>query len=191
MTPTSREIELKIVALESLEGFQRLIPQIDTIFFAASATRSFADEAARQAFRERWLGRYFEHFGADTLVALDGGGRVLGYLVGARRDPAGDPLFADIGYFADLSDLTARYPAHLHVNLAEDARGRGVGTRLVAAFCRRLDEAGSPGVHVVTGANSRNRSFYDRMGFQELRVLNRDGAAIVMLGRALPTSGAT
>ena len=39
-----------------LRDGDRLLPEIDTIFFEASATRSFAGNDERAAFRERWLG---------------------------------------------------------------------------------------------------------------------------------------
>jgi GNAT superfamily N-acetyltransferase len=159
--------------------------EIDAIFFAASATQAFASETARAAFRDRWLGRYFERFPQDAWLALDADGGVSGYLVGSREDPARDPVFADIGYFADLGDVTPLYPAHLHINLAEAARSQGIGGRLVEAFVAQLRADGVAGVHVVTGAQSRNRTFYARLGFALVRELDWNGAAIVMLGRKI------
>ena len=176
---------VRIVRLVELSDGPRLWSEIDAIFFAASGTQAFADAAERDRFRERWLGRYLEHDTDDTLLALDVGGTVLGYLVGARTDPARAPRFADIAYFTRLADLTARHPAHLHINLAQTARGRGVGGRLIEAFCSRLVTDGIPGVHVVTGAAARNRAFYARLGFETLRTLDWNGRAIVMLGRRL------
>lgn len=162
-----------------------IVAAVEAIFFAASATQSFASAAARADFRERWLGRYLAHDASDALVALDGPDAVVGYLVGARDDPAVAPRFADIGYFRHLADLTAAYPAHLHVNLAAEARGQGVGARLVAAFCDRLSAAGIAGVHIVTGAGARNVGFYDRQGFRALRALDWGGRPIVVMGRRL------
>ena len=176
-----------IVSLDALTLSAQQIAEIDAIFFGASATRSFPSEAARQAFRERWLGRYLTLFPHDALIALDNDGMALGYLVGARHDPATDGRFADIGYFAELADVTPLYPAHLHINLAEADRSGGIGTRLVATFCTHLLADGVPGVHVVTGAHSRNRSFYDRLGFTLVRELDWNGTAIVMLGKPLWT----
>jgi GNAT superfamily N-acetyltransferase len=162
-----------------------MVSQIDAIFFEASATRSFASEAARQAFRERWLGRFLCCDPDETFLAIDEAGRVLGYLVGARDDPAQAARFSDIPYFQALADLTCRYPAHLHINLAPEVRGQGIGARLVEEFCNRLRALGVHGVHVVTGAGSRNRSFYGRMGFQPQREMDVNGGRIVMLGRGL------
>lgn len=175
----------RIVPFVDVAVSARQQAEIDAIFFAASATQSFASDTARAAFRERWLGRYFSLFPQDGWLALDAEDGVLGYLVSAREDPARDPAFADIGYFADLADVTPLYPAHLHINLAESARSRGIGARLVEAFVSRLRAEGVLGAHVVTGVGSRNRSFYARLGFEVVREFDWKGAAIVMLGRKM------
>lgn len=139
---------------------------IDAVFFEASNTRSFADEAARRAFRERWLGRYLRCDPTFAYLALDGTGSVAGYLVGAIDDPARAERFRDIAYFESFRELTPRFPAHLHVNLAPDFRNRGIGTRLIEAFIADARAAGAPGVHVVTTAEAANVRFYERNGFQ-------------------------
>jgi len=62
-----------------------------------------------------------------------------------------------------------RYPAHLHLALRRDARGRGLGRRLVEAFLERLAAAGVPGVHaVVREENAGARRFFERLGFRPL-----------------------
>jgi len=158
---------------------------IDRIFFVSSATQDFASEAERGAFRERWLGRYLTHFPDGCFVALGANDRVLGYVCGATSDPAREPLFADIGYFGQLAAETARFPAHLHINLAPEARNRGIGGKLIEAFCAHARSAGAPGVHVVTSAASRNRGFYARNGFKPIVESDWNGHRIVLLGRCL------
>lgn len=181
----------QIVRWLDLPAPRSLEAGIDRIFFDASATRSFTDADARAAFRERWLGRYLERFPQWFYVVTDadaGSGdsaRALGYLAGCLEDPARSPLFADIGYFDDLRDLTARFPAHLHINLAEEARSRGIGTALIERFCIDAQAAGSCGVHVVTSASSRNVTFYNRCGFSEVRRFASGAIENVMLARAL------
>ncbi len=166
-----------------------LVPQLDAIFFEASLTRSFADETTRAAFRERWLGRFLSSNPelAHVALGLDADGRrtVLGYLVGALDDPALSPRFGDIGYFASLAGLTAQFPAHLHINLAPAARGQGIGRRLVERFADDVSRAGLPGLHVVTGAGSRNVSFYRRAGLDCAHPFSWSGTDLVLLGRRL------
>lgn len=181
----------RVVPLRALErelggGLDNVrLAQIDSIFFASSKTQTFASPEAREVFREKWLGRLLTSYRNDFFVALGPEDQIIGYLAGCLDDPAQLPLFADIGYFAELSDLTRQYPAHLHINVDTDWRNRGIGSLLIEAFCTHARTAGSPGVHVVTGAPSRNVGFYQRSGFCQLRSLTWNGAEIVCLGRVL------
>lgn len=162
---------------------------LDAIFYEASATKEFASDAAREVFRARWLGRYLHHYPGWVYVALDATGTAHGYLLGCLDDPAQTPLFSDIGYFQELRDVTARFPAQLHVNLAATARGQGVGGRLMAAFMADARAAGSPGVHVVTGRGLRNVGFYERYGFREAGHVNWAGRDLVVLAQSLAAAG--
>jgi GNAT superfamily N-acetyltransferase len=160
--------------------------QLETIFFEASGSRSFLSPEERAAFRERWLGRYLQGGSDVVLVAEDRQGTVVGYLVGAVEDPAGQDRFADIGYFRGaFRALCGRYPAHLHVNLAPAFRNIGIGPRLIAAFAARAVEAGAPGMHVVTARDARNVPFYARCGFTELGTAPWRNRQVVFLGKPL------
>lgn len=65
------------------------------------------------------------------------------------------------GDFAD-----PRWPAHLHINLAPEARGTGAAARLMNLWLDRLVEAGSVGCHLQTLVeNTRAVRFFERMGF--------------------------
>ena len=172
-----------IVRLTALRDRAGAESAIERIFFAASGTTAFASVEARLAFRERWLGRYLVHDAGQVFVALDGAGQIVGYLVGCLDDPARTARFSDIGYFAEFAELTERYPAHLHVNLDAAARGGGIGSLLVEAFCEQVVAAKLPGVHVVTGAGARNASFYQRLGFLECGAATFSGHKVVFLGR--------
>ncbi len=63
-------------------------------------------------------------------------------------------------------EFLARYPAHLHVNLAPAYRGAGVGRRLVGTFLQEASTAGVPGLHVSVGSPS-GWAFFKQMGFEE------------------------
>ncbi|MBP2369269.1 GNAT family N-acetyltransferase [Pseudonocardia parietis] len=59
-----------------------------------------------------------------------------------------------------------RWPAHLHINVAPEARGTGAADALMAAWLRRLDEAGVPGCYLQTLVeNHRAVRFFERVGF--------------------------
>ena len=158
--------------------------RIDAIFFEASSVRTFESRARRFAFHWLWLGRYLIEEPAEAFVAIEDGA-VAGYLVGSLVDPAPRAAFADLDYFTDFAGQTAIFPAHLHVNVAAEARGRGVGERLVGAFERHAARHGAPGVHVVTGAGMRNVGFYERLGYREVARASRGAGHVVMLAKRL------
>jgi len=175
----------RLVQLEAPERHPELVAQVEAIFWQTSA-RTFAPGPERDAFRERWLGRYMQGGSDVVLLALAGEETVAGYLVGALENPAEQARFADIGYFrTDFADLTRRFPAHLHINLAADFRSRGIGAQLIEAFAARARRAGAPGMHAVTGKGMRNVGFYTRCGFVERATALWNGREIVFLGREL------
>jgi len=158
---------------------------LDAVFFEASNTKSFANEAARAAFRQRWLGRFLEHDARWAYVALADDGTVAGYLAGSIDDPARTLRFSDLAYFQDFAALTARYPAQLHVNLAPHQRNQGIGRRLIDAFVADLKRTGISGVHVITSRGARNVGFYERNGFRELGSTGEGAREVVFLARDL------
>jgi GNAT superfamily N-acetyltransferase len=177
--------QVRIVRLAGPECPPRMLAQIDTILIETSV-RPPPSGPEREAFRERWLGRYLRGGTDVVLLALAGEDTVAGYLVGALEDPAKQERFADIGYFrTHFAELTRRFPAHLHVNLGEPFRGRGIGARLVEEFAVTARQAGAPGMHVVTGRGMRNVRFYERCGFIERGSAPWKGGEVVFLGRAL------
>lgn len=160
--------------------------EIDAIFFEASSVQSFADKGTREAFRWRWLGRYLAEEPEHAFVAMTEDGHVAGYLVGSLRDPWGRPELSELSYFRDFANLTAKYPSHLHVNVARKWRSAGVGARLVSAFAAHADRHGAAGVHIVTGVGLRNVRFYEQLGFAAVGEAPYKGGRVVMLGAKLP-----
>jgi GNAT superfamily N-acetyltransferase len=162
-----------------------MMPALDGIFFEASSKKSFASEKERAAFRERWLGRYLAQEPQWAYVARDVDGTLAGYLVGSIDDPRRSGRYGDVSYFLDFAELTESYPAHLHVNLAAPYRNKGIGGKLIDAFAADAARAGAAGMHVVTGAGSRNVRFYERNGFRELGRATFNAHEVVFLGRKL------
>ena len=164
---------------------EQLLPALEVVFFEASGTKSFAGKADRQAFRERWLGRYLEYDPQWAYLAFDANGKLAGYLIGSLEDPARTPRFREIGYFKEFAALTVAYPAHLHVNLTPAYRNLGIGAKLIDTFAADAARAGAKGVHVVTGGDARNIGFYVRNGFRELGRAKSNTNVVVFLGRRL------
>ena len=177
--------KLQIVRWQETASPRGLLPALEAILFQTAATKTFPSPEDESAFRQRWLGRYLDHDAALVWLALAPAGEVAGYLVGCLDDPACTARFSDLPYFRAFAALTTRFPAHLHVNLADGWRSAGTGSRLLSAFCRSAAQAGITGVHVVTGAGMRNVGFYARNGFAEVAQTDWNGKQVVMLGRLL------
>ena len=165
-----------------------VIGDIEAIFFEAAGNRAFESPEAQKTFRERWLARYLTHFPQDAFVARERSGKTIGYLAGCLDDPARHPLFGDISYFADFATLTVEFPAHLHINLAADYRGAGIGRRLIEAFADHAAARGVSGLHAVTADGVRNNGFYRDCGFERTATAHWNGKTIAFFARRLPKS---
>jgi GNAT superfamily N-acetyltransferase len=176
---------MAICSLVEVELTHAITQGLDSIFFEASSVRTFASDAARAEFRERWLGSYLILNTAESFMALSSAGEVAGYVIGDLEDPATNPRYADLGYISAFAGLTPHYPAHLHMNVALQHRSQGLGQRLIDAFAAHARAARVPGIHVVTGAGMRNAGFYQRNGFEPLAEAPWKGGTVVLLGRRL------
>jgi GNAT superfamily N-acetyltransferase len=177
--------DVQIVHAPGRDLYPALLQQMEAILFATSV-RALAPGPERDAFRERWLGRYLKGGTDIALLALGARHRVTGYLVGALENPAEQARFADIGGLRrDFAELCRRFPAHLHINLAAEFRNMGVGGRLIEAFADRAAAGGAVGMHVVTGEGMRNVGFYARCGFSERGRAVWNGRQVLFLGREL------
>ena len=69
-----------------------------------------------------------------------------------------------------MREILARYPAHLHTNIADPAlRGQGLGGAMMKAHFQYLHQHGITGVHLgTTSHNRRAVPFYYHLGFQLL-----------------------
>lgn len=182
--------DIAIVGYASIEARRRVeIDQaVERIFFAASSVQSFRDDAHRSAFQWLWLGRYLAEEPDDAFVALRAG-EPCGYLVGSLTDPAPRAAFDELTYFRDFAAETARYPAHLHINVDACVRGQGIGARLIHRFAGHASAQHSQGMHIVTGDGMRNVGFYAQLGFREVARVARNGGVVVMLAKALDGVG--
>ena len=77
---------VKTQRADEVADFASCLGDIDDIFFHSSATRDFCSQEEKQAFRERWLGRYIDKHHSSFFVALDADGRAIGYLAGCLEN---------------------------------------------------------------------------------------------------------
>lgn len=176
---------VRVVPFGAGSNFARVDQEVEAIFFATAARKELASVGEREQFRHCWLDRYVYRYLCECLVARADDGSAVGYLVGANEDVASVPAFGEIAYFRVFAKECAAYPAHLHVNVKPGWQGRGIGRRLVEAFCAHVKRQGVPAVHVVTAADAANLGFYERTGFAPVRRRRVEGRALMLLGRRL------
>jgi GNAT superfamily N-acetyltransferase len=176
---------MKIYKGDHLPDLERHMVAIDSIFFESSARQEFADQDERNAFRERWLGRYIEKHRDSFFVAIDDEGTAIGYLAGCLQDPTRLRHFDDIAYFKTIASLCREYPAHLHINMAAGMRSKGVGAALIERFVEWARQNAVGGVHVVTAQTARSVPFYQRCGFVELKTFPWNSGIAICLGRKI------
>ena len=90
------------------------------------------------------------------------------------------------GGFRRPVDL-ARYPAHLHINLAEELRGRHAGQLLMEKFLEQCRAEGVTGVHLISRADNHDaHGFFERIGFTRLGGDAETPEGSRIYGRPLP-----
>ena len=78
------------------------------------------------------------------------------------------------------------YPSHLHIDLLERARGRGIGRRMLEQVMDKLRRLGSPGAHLgVSTLNTPAFGFYQRLGFRELIRVGSGNEGCIYMGKSL------
>lgn len=178
-------MNLEIVRLVDVPEANRnnILSQVEEIFFLSTSVKSFASEEKRLAFFKKWCGDYLHLYAEEFFVALEGQ-KVLGYLSGCadsersleRLNVPGHSLFRD---------LFERFPAHLHINFHPDARGKGLGSKLVLNYMKVLKQQSVKGLHLTTSPDAQNVSFYDRLGFKYTETRELNGAPLYFMGAVL------
>jgi ribosomal protein S18 acetylase RimI-like enzyme len=156
--------------------------ELREIYFETSARKDFRDEAEKEAFFQKYLGSYLSRFPEYLWVAKEG--RILGYMVASPVTK--DPDFYRLQpHLESFESFFKDYPAHLHVNFHQDARGMGLGGKLFSELEKQFQRSGIRGIHIMTGPDSRNKSFYQRLGFNFEVTLDFKGTPILMMGKSL------
>ncbi len=164
----------------------RLIEEATAIFWVTAGSPNFDSPLEGRTFYMRWFGRYLEAQPELFFLALDADGDAIGYLAGCLQtfSAAARPLADDAGYYAQsVRAALASYPTHFHINVKPGHQGQGVGRRLVERLFEACAAAGSPGIHVVTGAQSRAVDFYQSCGFERVTIAGADPRLAVLVKR--------
>lgn len=158
------------------------LPEMREIFFESSLRKDFKDETERELFFQKYLGYYLKHYPDLAFVAFDK--KVLGYVVGALHsdDPELEKLQPHLNSFRQhfLS-----FPSHLHINCHHEARGQGIGRKLVLALEDELKKRQVSGLHIMTSPDAANKNFYSSLGFHDQILQDFRGVSILLMGKAL------
>ncbi len=82
------------------------------------------------------------------------------------------------------SQITQRYPAHLHLNLAPRIQGHGIGRHLFSTWMTAAIVHGVTAIHIgANRANPRAIAFWSRQGFASLPNAVSGSATTAWMGR--------
>lgn len=158
------------------------VNELRDIFFESSIRKEFKDQLEKEAFFRKYLGFYLECFPELVWVARQG--RILGYMVGSPVT-RNHEIFTLQPHLQSFDSYFDAYPAHLHVNLHADARGMGLGSKLFSELEKQIQGMKIRGIHIMTGPDSRNKSFYRRLGFTFEVTQSYECNEISLLGKSL------
>jgi GNAT superfamily N-acetyltransferase len=161
----------------------RDLEEVRGIFFESSSKKTFKDDAEKEAFFHKYLGVYLEYFPELALVAIDK--RVLGYVVASPVSDGNGPLAMLQPHLKIFSSYFKDYPAHLHINCHYESRGKGIGSKLILETEKRLKILNIKGLHIMTGPDSANQSFYKKLGFDFQTEEPFQGSSILFMGKNL------
>ena len=174
---------------------------LDALYEICVGTGAVGEDASsmvtdQRLFGELWAAPYAVLEPEHAFVVDDGGGRAVGYVLGALDAAAFEeraerewwpalrarhPLVEGGATLDDLlvslihhrpppnPEVEGVYPSALHIDLLPAAHGSGWGRRLIDRLLDALRADGSPGVHLgVSAENRRAIGFYRHLGFTEL-----------------------
>jgi GNAT superfamily N-acetyltransferase len=153
--------------------------QLVEIFWETSARQSFSSDEEKAAFRHQYLDAYLN----DVVFVAAEGERVLGYILCQLDTLAKKSEWSP--HLALFADLYEQYPAHLHINFRSDSRGAGLGSGLVKALEESLLRRNTRGLHLITAAEARNVSFYNKNGFSHQVAREWKSSALLFMGKTL------
>lgn len=155
---------------------------VKRIFWETSAIKEFSSQSAEDEFINKYLNSYLNNENSLCLV-YEENEEVLGYILGDTI--LTKQYFKDHPYLLDKKEVLKDYPSHLHINLTQKARSKGIGSLLVNTFCKKLAELSSLGVHLLTAKGAKNVNFYLNLNFfinSEIKINEKE---ILLLSRKI------
>lgn len=172
-----------IDTIKDRNEFDDIVDQVKFIFYVSSSLKEFSSKERKQAFFKRWCGDYLSLYPEQFFIMKEDK-KILGYVSGCMNSISAEGLL-EVPGFSLFNDLFPSYPAHFHINFHPDCRGRGLGGKLVHAYCDDISNKGIAGVHIVTSPEALNVTFYQRLGFSHEVKREFNGKALLFMGKDL------
>jgi len=197
---------LAILSLGQIQGDREpYYQQALNIFWETSQQEGFASQKEEEQYLRKYFQYYWELEPELFLLAIDPSlshnqtlsdnqssqvsaaniGTVLGYVCAVADTRNHLELYDLASHIPLFDDLYQEYPAHLHINLTAQAQGKGLGGLLIGDLETRLQALGVGGLHLVTGSNARNQSFYARCGFEHQVIRGSGPVKALFMGKKL------
>lgn len=171
----------------SPQELEKIAQDIGEICLLSAVDKEFKDQREKEAFVYRWVVQYLEKFPKTSFFYKEGQ-LTLGYIVGCpdthhfidKLDQKGLSWWPEV--YPEGYDL---FPVHLHINCHPEARGKGVGGKLLGHFEQECLLMGLKGIHLVSAKGMRNVQFYQRAGYREMANYHLKNTTLVFLGKNL------
>lgn len=175
--------KMEIISFTHFKDNIDIEERLKEIFFESSSVTNFSSEESKNKFYQVWLGHYLEFFAEETFVAFENE-VLLGYITGCLNTFEYKEKLSQPG-LERWTNCYENYPAHLHINCHRDARGQGIGGKLLSAFESHCLSKGVKGVHLITASSARNVGFYQKNGYIEVMHSGESPNTLVLLGKKL------
>ena len=167
------------------EASDEEINELKEIFFESSSIDSFSSKEDENSFLYKYFDIYRLNY-SSLFFYVKKEKKILGYICGVLDTRAMDQLEESFPYYNNLEDKTLnQYPSHLHINMHKESRGLGLGTQVLEHFCSEIKAIKSFGVHIFTGVDSKNISFYRKNGFCDELSVEYNGTFVQFMGRKI------
>ena len=162
-----------------------VVKRVRDIFFLTSRQGAYLAGCQKEDFFYSWAGWYMETAPEQALLIRNADKKIVGYLVGCLDSGSARRLYQSLFYYKAFAHCYSEYPSHFHVNCDPDFQSVGFGGALVKRFVSDAHDLGIKGVHLVTGAVAKNRSFYEKLEFREYDQKFVSNNSLVLLGKKL------
>jgi len=181
-------MQVVIESFDNVGSFDQkiIIQQVFDIFIDSSNRKTFEGMDDKRKFFECWVAPYIEKLSKHLWLALDEKQNILGYLTGCP-DTIEAMKFLKYPGINLFNDFFKTYPAHLHINCRSDARGLGIGGKLLNTFFNQLITLNIKGGHIVTSSTAPNIYFYQKMGMVITSERELMGERVVLMAKSFNT----